>query len=478
MADDSLPCAGMEWCGGTLRGVQRKLDYIQNMGFDAIWITPVVKQVDWRDNYNGTSYHGYWAQDFFQIDPHLGTEEDLLALKKDCQSRNILLMVDVVANHVGPIHSIDQVKLLGDRLNSPSGSQFHQLNRLPGESFTSYMQHPAESMNAGASCWPNYRFGEDCNYTVVLEGWFGDLADLNQENPEIRDYLLQWISWMAKKYDIDGFRLDTALYIPKWFLSKFNEAAGTYMVGEVVTENMTLHSSYSSSLSGLLNFPVTQHLNYIFSNNGSMADLWTLLSQQQTAGYPSNYLLGNFIDNHDSDRFLFKHSGDVSPLKNALTWTMFYHGLPIVYYGTEQVEVSLHQDNRVSMWPHYNVTDIYRFLTSLNKLRKVYGLGAGGENSAQHAVLLSANKHLFSFIRGDLFVLLTNTYSTSPMSICLATGNLTSRWSDVCNVGVNVVLGGGGAPKPYCNQNEFCVQTQYGQPAVFARAGVMEELIV
>merc|ERR1719329_1476359 len=106
-------CDGKKWCGGTLQGIIRKLDYIQGMGFDAIWITPPVKQVDWLDNWNGTGYHGYWASDFFAIDPHLGTEDDLLALKQECQKRAMLLMVDIVANHVGPVHSVDQIKLLG-----------------------------------------------------------------------------------------------------------------------------------------------------------------------------------------------------------------------------------------------------------------------------------------------------------------------------------------------------------------------------
>jgi len=75
------PCAGKGWCGGTIAGVEQKLDYIQNMGFDAIWITPVVEQVPWLDHWNGTGYHGYWARDFNKIEPRLGTEADLKSLQ-------------------------------------------------------------------------------------------------------------------------------------------------------------------------------------------------------------------------------------------------------------------------------------------------------------------------------------------------------------------------------------------------------------
>ena len=89
----------------------------------------------------------------------------------------------------------------------------------------------------------------------------------------------------------------------------------------------------------------------------SIGDLILKVLSEET-GIDSGNLLGNFIDNHDNERFLYNHSGDVAPLKNGLTWIMLYQGIPIIYYGTEQVEVSNQKDNRFSMWPHYNITDI------------------------------------------------------------------------------------------------------------------------
>ena len=99
-------------------------------------------------------------------------------------------------------------------------------------------------------CWPNYDFGGGCNYTVVLDGWFGDLADLRQEHTATASYLLDWIRATVAKYELDGLRLDTATYIPRWFLQQFQAAANVYIVGEVVTTNGTLHRSYSPPLSG------------------------------------------------------------------------------------------------------------------------------------------------------------------------------------------------------------------------------------
>ena len=163
------------------------------MGFDAIWITPVVEQVPWLDHWNGTGYHGYWARDFNKIEPRIGGEAALKSLKAACTQRGMLLMVDIVANHVGPIHSVEQIKQLGPGLNDPAAAQFHQLNRSPGESLQAYIDKPVTMQEAGPLCWPEYDFGPGCNYTVILEGWFGDLADLRQENPSTRAYLLEWI---------------------------------------------------------------------------------------------------------------------------------------------------------------------------------------------------------------------------------------------------------------------------------------------
>jgi len=466
-ADSSAQCGGTDWCGGTLKGVTRRLDYIQNMGFDAIWITPVVKQVDWKDYWNGTGFHGYWAQDFFKIDPHFGTEDDLLELKRECKKRDILLMLDVVANHVGPIHSMDHIRALGEGLNSIYGQQFHQLGRLPFQTLTDYMHNPATWLSISKSCWPMYNWDEGCNYTLIEKGWYGDLADLNQDDPETREYLLKWIRFMAKKYSIDGFRLDTALYLPKWFLREFQEASGTFMIGEVITHNFTVHRSFTPALTGILNFPVTEHLSSVFGKNGSMVDLQRLLQKQHSMDYPFEGLLGNFVDNHDRERFLFKQGGDLSKLKNGLTWTMLYHGLPIIYYGTEQEYVSNRVEERASMWPHYGITDIYKFLAELNALRKKFGIAAGGKDRTLRAIPLSATTKSLAFVRGRLLVLLTNSGLGSQTKMCIKLDGLPVTWMDACRkYNVETVLGN--ASVPQCVEGQLCMQTENGYPSVFA----------
>jgi len=462
--DAAAPCEGKGWCGGSLRGLQRKLDYIQGMGFDAIWITPVVKQVDWLDSWNGTGYHGYWAADFSKIDPHFGTEDDLRELRKACTARGMLLMLDIVANHVGPIHNLDHVRQLGAPLNRVSGGeiqQFHQLGRRPGEPFASYVQHPATAV--AANCWPNY--GPSCNMTVVEQGWFGDLADLRQEDEVTRAYLLSWIKDMVGRYGLDGLRLDTAIYMPRWFLSELQQAAGVYMIGEVVTHNFTFHRSYTPPLQGLLNFPVTGHLPEIFTPGGSLLRLRDLLAQQEASGYPDLHLLGNFIDNHDGDRFLHSQ-GDLSQVRNGLVWALLHHGIPIVYYGTEQVSVSDRKDMRMSMWPHYGTTDTYRFLAQLNALRRDHGLAAGGRHVAEPARVVSASAQALAFARGELMALLGNGGAgAAAVEVCVEEASLPGRWATACGR-AETVLGAGASVR--CEHGRLCLRTEGGEPAVFA----------
>ncbi len=93
---DTSGCDISKYCGGTFKGLQNNLDYIQNMGFDAIWISPVVENTD-------GGYHGYWAKNFYQINSHFGTQQDFQNLINECHKRGIWVMVDVVGNHVGPV---------------------------------------------------------------------------------------------------------------------------------------------------------------------------------------------------------------------------------------------------------------------------------------------------------------------------------------------------------------------------------------
>ena len=82
-----------KYCGGTFKGIQSQLDYIANMGFDAIWISPIPEN-------KGDDYHGYGALDWYKVNSHFGTEQDLKDLVNAAHAKGLWVMLDVVANHV------------------------------------------------------------------------------------------------------------------------------------------------------------------------------------------------------------------------------------------------------------------------------------------------------------------------------------------------------------------------------------------
>ena len=127
------------------------------MGFDAIWISPTV------DNWEG-GYHGYWAKNWNEFNENFGSKYDLQSLVKACHERDIYVMVDVVANHVGPIHG-EYDKIV------PFNKREYYHDECPID-------------------WKDQDTVENC--------WLWDLADLKQENPSVNSYLNNWISNLIK----------------------------------------------------------------------------------------------------------------------------------------------------------------------------------------------------------------------------------------------------------------------------------------
>uniref|UniRef100_A0A7S2DX77 Glycosyl hydrolase family 13 catalytic domain-containing protein n=1 Tax=Haptolina brevifila TaxID=156173 RepID=A0A7S2DX77_9EUKA len=329
----------------------------------------------------------------------------------------------------------------------------------------------------------------DTEDTIILDGWFGDLADLKQEDEAVRRYLLTWIRTMVTKYKIDGLRLDTALYMPTYFLSEFQQASQRLILGEVPTLNVTLHRSFTPPLSGLLNFPATTLVSKVFSTSGSLSDLAAQLARQHIASYPAEgHRLANFIDNHDMPRFLYSHSGDETLLQNSLTWAFLWHGLPVMYYGTENPAVSNQRDSRMAMWPSgFAPTSISRFVASLNELRQHYAIGAGGAAVKSLAVVAAAAQSSLAFTRASLLVVVGNRGHGQPLEACIKMSALPPTWQHICASGAGGAAAlthvlGTSTDRAVCmlSLNEvqqlpemmhLCVRSQEGGPIVYAQCG-------
>lgn len=375
------------YCGGSFNGIINHLDYIQGMGFDSIWISPVIT------NTNG-GYHGYWAQNFYTINPNFGSADDLKNLAKALHNRGMYLMVDIVANHVGPV-----------------GDDFSSI--YPFNVKSDY--HPDCEIS-------NYQCFTNEIYNCRLSG----LPDLDQSNNYVNGALMSWIKDLIRNYSIDGLRIDTVPYINQTFWSEFSQAAGVYSVGEVEMDVGCCVAYQQTSLPGILSYPMFFTLRDVFQNSNSMneiQDQWNAYQQ-----FPHVEWLGNFIDNHDHPRFLNNNNGKVNQYKNALIYVLYSAGIPIVYYGTEQLFSGGNDPNcREALWPsQWNQnTDMYNFLNKAISNRKKFQVW----NYPQ--VQRYSTTNFYAFTRGPTFVALTN--SNNPVSETITYDSYTDG-TKLCNI--------------------------------------------
>lgn len=239
----SQKCVGLSnYCGGTFKGIEKHLDYITGLGANAIWISPIVLNTD-----NG--YHGYWAQNIFEINPHFGTKEDLKSLVAACHDRDVWVMVDIVANHMGYPPNTDPLPDVSMSFNS-----FVPFN-------DSKYFHPVH---------PYIKWPEECKDQWKIEiYWLANLPDLNQSHPFVHQTLLKWIQDLTTEFEFDGYRLDTTIQVPKLFWAEFRKAGGVFMMGEANNGppscgSMEYVGQYQEYIDSVLAYPMYWTMRWIF----------------------------------------------------------------------------------------------------------------------------------------------------------------------------------------------------------------------
>lgn len=176
------PCQDLsQYCGGTFKGITDNLDYIEGMGFNAIWISPIPHNAE-------PDYHGYGALDWEKVNEHFGTEQELHDLIEACHERDIWVMLDVVANHTSYYANKD----FSNVYPFDSAEYYHSFCDID---------------------WNNQESVENC--------WLAGLPDLDQDNAYVRTYLLNWIYGVVNMFDFDGIRIDTIVEVPKPFWKEY-----------------------------------------------------------------------------------------------------------------------------------------------------------------------------------------------------------------------------------------------------------------
>lgn len=318
--------------GGDLRGIINNLDYLQNLGATAVWLTPVNE-----DNEKVYSYHGYAQTDLYKIDGRYGTNEDYRELSRELNKRNMKLVMDYVTNHWGISHWI--IKDL------PTKDWIHWFNDgKDGFKRSNYKITSQFDTNAA-----------DSDKRVALDGWFDTtMPDINQKNPLVLKYLTQNAIWWIEYAELGGFRVDTYPYNDKEAMAKWAKAiTDEYPQFNIVGEtwlNTAGHISawqknsktgeaanYNSNLPSVMDFMLYGNMPKALKENqgwdAGMMKIYDGLSSDFLYPDINNVLV--FFENHDTERWNEIFNADPKAYQLGLTLLSTVRGIPQLYYGTE-----------------------------------------------------------------------------------------------------------------------------------------------
>lgn len=323
------PKSENKFCGGNLQGVIEKLDYIKDLGFNAIMLSPIFKSAN---------YHGYHTLNFEEVDPHLGTWKDYQQLLDQAHDKGLKIICDFVPNHCwyeAPIFAESLLKNGGKHRD-----------------------------------W--FFFKEGTDEFVSFLG-FGDLPKFNLTTPEVVSFMIDKAEKLARM-GVDAFRIDHALGQPHSFLKSlrgslqairsdimvFGEVwafgIGPQLAGQLYFKTDArlqeflaqdtkpfsqddLQADYVDTLDGVLDFAYRDILLKEIRAGRGIKGNETLRSKiaDHFAKYPADFKLVLFLDNHDTDRFMFDCHDDVNLLQEAIDLTMELHRPFSFLYGTEQL---------------------------------------------------------------------------------------------------------------------------------------------
>ncbi|OLN85322.1 Alpha-amylase A type-3-like protein 2 [Colletotrichum chlorophyti] len=365
-------CKLYEFCGGTWKGLMNKLDYIQDMGFTAVQISPIVKNMD--DNTAvGEAYHGYWSLDNYAINEKFGTEQDFKDLVSEMHRRDMYIMVDVVVNNM--VQKLDSL---------PPNLDYSKFNPFNDEKY--YHSY------CNVTLWDNATNYQDCwlyPYGVAL-------ADLATETKPVVDEFNKWIKELVSNYSIDGLRIDAAKHVNDAFLPTFVNASGVFAFGEILTGYTPDFCRYQTLnlLPGMPNYVEYYPLSTVFFN-GDLNDLARLRGEARD-GCTDIFALGSFTENHDMPRFAV-YDEDMALAKNALSYILLTDGIPTVYQGQEQhFNGNSTPFNREPLWQSkYDTTHpLYTTTATLLKTRnKLQSMDASFATTASEQLFVE-NTHL------------------------------------------------------------------------------------
>lgn len=312
--------------GGDLQGIQNHLDYLSDLGVTALWLNPVIE----NDMPNRTE-HGYAFTNHYAVDRRIGGNAAYQQLIDAAHAKGMKIIQDAVYNHVGTEHFFIK--------DMPMKDWVHQ---WPTYTNTTYKDQTLFDPYAAPS-----------DKKKMSDGWFvPSMADLNQGNPFVANFLIQHALWTVEEFGIDGWRIDTYAYNDLDFMNRcnqalYNEYPNISIFGETWVHGVPNQSyfcennyniPYKSNLQAttdfqLLFYGIQAALTQSFGWTDGVNKLYTTAAQDFVYKDPMRQVI--FLDNHDLPRFYSVLNEDTAKYKMAFAWLLTFRGIPQMYYGNE-----------------------------------------------------------------------------------------------------------------------------------------------
>ncbi len=327
------------FAGGDIKGITKKLDYIESLGCDALYLTPIFKS---------PSNHKYDIIDYFEIDPDFGTKEDLRELVCALHKRGMKIVLDAVFNHVSELN--DKFR---DVVKNGKASEFYDWFVIDGD-------YPTKKPL-------NYEVFAGCEY---MPKW-------NTSNIKVQDYLISIALYYIDEYDIDGWRLDVSDEISHDFWRRFRkEIKAKKGSAVIIGENWHDASNYlrGDQYDSIMNYAFTKAALDYFAYDKMDAEAMACKLNDILARNTDtvNDMMMNLLDSHDTDRFYSEVHEDADKLKAALALLYLFPGSPSIFYGTECYTVGGYDPDcrRCMDWEKAKTSDLKSFIKELSDVRR------------------------------------------------------------------------------------------------------------
>ncbi|MEW9871321.1 alpha-amylase family glycosyl hydrolase [Arthrobacter sp. HS15c] len=366
--------------GGDLAGLLNKIDYIQGLGTTSIWLTPSFKNKAVQPEDKSAGYHGYWVTDFTQIDPHLGTNDELQALIDEAHSRGMKVYFDIITNHTADVIGYQEgarqpyVSKDTEPYKTTAGAAFDDRDYAGTDAFpalnaaTSFPYTPVldkAEQNLKVPNWLNdptlYHNRGDTTFQGE-DSYYGDffgLDDLFTEHPRVVSGMEEIYKTWIGDFGVDGFRIDTMKHVNNEFWQEFGPEVLNYakaqgkdeffMFGEVFDTSKSFTSQFTTrnQMQAVLDFPFQDAARSFASKGQATRSLESFFAGDDwyTDADSNVYQLPTFLGNHDMGRigsFIAADnpgSTDTEQVaRDQLAHELMYlsRGNPVIYYGDEQ----------------------------------------------------------------------------------------------------------------------------------------------